>query len=195
MQIPSTHPWSRKSWLECWIQIVLSSQRTGDRLWRCWIHRWGPVSPSWEGCGSRCQRPHQAGKLHPLQFFLLIGERIYRIDLVILIIHIIICNINLLFCTASVCSRLMDGRCGLVYHRLLCRPPCHLQRRKVADQHFGGNLVDVEWNAEKNIPGAPVTGTPTEQEIVFSSRAERRTTWSVSLSHRLRRIWPQIGEE
>ena len=73
-------------------------------------------------------------------FFLLIGERIYRIDLVILIIHIIICNINLLFCTASVCSRLMDGRGGLVHHRLLCRPPCHLQRRKVADQHFGGNF-------------------------------------------------------
>ena len=56
-------------------------------------------------------------------------------DLFILIVLILI-PINLRFCTASVCSRLMDGRGGLVHHRLLCRPPCHLQRRKVADQHF-----------------------------------------------------------
>ena len=195
MQIPSTHPWSRKSWLECWIQIVLSSQRTGDRLWRCWIHRWGPVSPPREGCGPRCQRPHQAGKIQWfLMYFLFLLENALRVWS-FFPHHPYLIYINLRFITASVCSRLMDGRCGVVHHRLLCRPPCHLQRRKVADQHFGGNLVDVEWNAEKNIPGASVTGTPTEQEIVFSSRAERRTIWSVSLSHRLRRIWPQIGEE
>ena len=65
-------------------------------------------------------------------------------DLFTLVILLLIYNINLRFCTASVCSRLMDGRGGVVHHRLLCRPPCHLQRRKVADQHFGGNLVDVE---------------------------------------------------
>ena len=33
--------------------------------------------------------------------------------------------------TASVCSRRVDGADSLVHHRLLCRPTCHLQRRKV----------------------------------------------------------------
>ena len=32
---------------------------------------------------------------------------------------------------ASVRARHVDGQDGLVHHSLLCRPACHLQRRKV----------------------------------------------------------------
>ena len=38
---------------------------------------------------------------------------------------------RILSIAASVRARHVDGQDGLVHHSLLCRPACHLQRRKV----------------------------------------------------------------
>ena len=85
---------------------------------------------------------------------------------------------------ASVRARHVDGQDGLVHHSLLCRPACHLQRRKVfvwiLESHLSSRYLElvvidflvklIHINDEddaQDVSGVQATGTTMEQETVF----------------------------
>ena len=87
---------------------------------------------------------------------------------------------------ASIRARHVDGQDGLVHHSLLCRPACHLQRRKVfvwiLESHLSSRYLELghvvidflvklihmnDKDDAQDVSGVQATGTTMEQETVF----------------------------